>query len=182
MSRLKLQKYPHFAPGYNVRGTIISIVKTNDGRWTFWCSPLKTDWVERNADLLSGTFPRLRDALDALEALIAVDPLPPEIMIRKPSPGTSFRRVRAGVYAVVHREGAAEYHGVLIRGKIPGLDWGWKLYNAHGRELCALPNLTSARREARGRLMSDAHDMTFVSWMFKEAATKADTPRKGEDC
>lgn len=75
----------------------LAIQRHDTGSWLITCHlPVGELWEERNQDLLSACFPTLRECRQALEALLAVDPL----NRMHPQIASQARRVAPGRYRI----------------------------------------------------------------------------------
>lgn len=137
--------------GYRVAGTQIGIRRCSDGWMVFVMMRGQVDWTRRNHTLLSQTFPRLRDARDALEALLAVDALPAELMTSGQGE-PDMKMIRAGKYRVTQHDDGKTVTAELTRDRHQDRGYWWRLSDKDGRTLGYFRTLSEARRGSRGRL------------------------------
>lgn len=84
--------------------------------WRITTHRRSSAWAERNHQLFSIIFPRLRDARAYLDALLANDPLPKDMRVESAGASARLKREKPGRYTVIAKEGAATLQGTLRKG------------------------------------------------------------------
>lgn len=164
MSELVLHRVssPAFRGSYSVSDLPLTIQRIRPRGWWWVTAHLSVDhpWVQRNPGLLNTRFPTLRECRQALDAILAVDPLDHKRSLisgptRRVAPGRYRFKLNSG------REGEAYRHpnGTWqVRVKTPS---GWK----NGQ--LAYESLWRARATSHLDdvwLPSDLEDLSFVGY------------------
>lgn len=162
--------------GYRVAGTQI-MIRRQSGGWAVSVI-LRTqdiEWWKRHRGFLEQSFPRLRDAREALEALFSVDPLPTELKdVDQDYP--EMKLITPGKYQITRHEDGRTITADLTRHLHRGTGYWWRLTNKDGRTMGHFRTLSEARRGSSGRLAAEAAGMEYYSWLKEREARWVEGP------
>lgn len=145
------------SPGdYRIEGTRLGIGRLwiAGGDWGIYVPAerlaIGTEWCKRNPEIFQLYFPRLRDARAYLDAVLASDPLPKELLSRAPlGPPVWIRPVRAGEHlACCEGSDGQTWYGELVRREIQGFGRGWTMYDRQGGAFGTYRSLREAKERA----------------------------------
>lgn len=148
-------------PGeYRVDDTYLTIVHSrrrprgqDNSGWMILPVTADHPWLDRNQNLFTTCFPRLRDACEYLIAILEVDPTPPALQPASSSPPATIRRKRTGRHVVIARLP----DGQTLRGTLMRAHGYWMLVDREGACLRKYSTLRQAARYAGAAMVNCSH-------------------------